>query len=342
MNSNPKVTVLMSVYNGEKYLHEAIDSILNQTFKNFEFLIINDGSTDETKKILKSYNDPRIIILENETNIGLTRSLNRGLRIAKGEYIARQDADDISMTERLKKQVSFLERNKNIGLVGTYCYVINEKGTMLYKTKSPLKHENILKFLTRGSVFAHGSVIFRKVLLEKVGAYREEFKSSQDYDLWLRFIENTKASCLSEFLYKWRLIPTSISATQRIQQEEYASLALDFALERKVYGKDTLQKAKETGKEIDLSENFKEKGLGNEDIMIKSYDFWEKRLIKRNKFREFLVFFILLVKIRPFRLKTWFLLLLVLFKPFKITLGFLLHALRKTGKAFLKLKGSRK
>src|SRR3990170_6306785 len=104
---NPEITVLMSVYNGERFLREAIESILNQTYRDFEFLIINDGSTDSSREIILSYNDPRIRLIDNELNIGLTRSLNKGLRLARGKYIARQDADDISFRKRLEKQVAF-------------------------------------------------------------------------------------------------------------------------------------------------------------------------------------------------------------------------------------------
>ena len=98
----PKVSVLMSVYNGERYLREAVESILNQTFTDFEFIIIDDGSTDSSRAILASFDDPRIVLLQNETNIGLTRSLNEGLSLARGKYIARQDADDASLLERLE------------------------------------------------------------------------------------------------------------------------------------------------------------------------------------------------------------------------------------------------
>jgi len=327
----------MSVCNDAKYIRESVDSILNQTFKDFEFLIMNDGSTDETYEILKSYNDSRIRIHKNRKNIGLTKSLNIGLRMAKGKYIARQDADDISMPERLEKQVDFLEQNKDVGLVGAYSCVINGKGKILYKSRVSERNEEISEKLMRGNIFAHGSVMFRRALIEKVGMYREEFKSSQDYDLWLRFKEVTEAANIPEFLYKWRLVPDSISATKRIQQEGYASLALDFAKERRTHGKDILQRAKEEGQKIELSELFIEKGIGNDVVMIKSYDFWAKILIKRNNLREFFVFFLLLLKENPFRLKTWFLLLLILLKPFKVTFGFLFRILRRTGKAFLKL-----
>ena len=129
---NPKVTVLMSVYNGEKYLQEAIDSILEQTFKDFEFLIINDGSTDKTGEILESYHDLRIKIINNEKNIGLTKSLNKGLKLARGEYIARQDADDISMPERLEKEVEFLETHQDYAVVGAFAKIINKNSEILF------------------------------------------------------------------------------------------------------------------------------------------------------------------------------------------------------------------
>ena len=116
----PTVTVLLSVYNGERYLRESIESILNQTFTDFEFLIINDGSTDDSRRIISSYDDPRIQLIDNEQNIGLSQSLNKGLKLARGTYIARQDADDISEPERLAKQVSYMDRNPHIALLGSW------------------------------------------------------------------------------------------------------------------------------------------------------------------------------------------------------------------------------
>lgn len=143
-NISPKVSVVMSVYNGEKYLPETIDSILNQTFKDFEFIIINDGSTDKTAKILTSYDDPRIRIF-NQENMGLTKSLNRAISLAKGEYIARMDADDISYPERLKKQVDYLNKNPDIGLVGSKYIRIDKRGRKIDEINVPIGTDNILK-----------------------------------------------------------------------------------------------------------------------------------------------------------------------------------------------------
>ncbi|TNE70794.1 glycosyltransferase family 2 protein, partial [bacterium] len=119
---SPVITCLMSVYNGEEFLREAMDSILDQTYTNFEFLIINDGSTDDTVPIIESYDDPRIRLIHNEVNIGLTKSLNKGIGLAKGEYIARMDADDISLPERFERQIEVL-LNSKIDICGTQGYV---------------------------------------------------------------------------------------------------------------------------------------------------------------------------------------------------------------------------
>lgn len=235
---SPTVTVLMSVYNGEKYLRQAIDSILNQTFKDFEFLIINDGSTDKTLEILQSYNDSRIKIINNEKNIGLTKSLNKGLRIASGKYIARQDADDVSLPERLKKQVKFLEKNKTVGLLGSSYYIIdaNDKRIAIDKisTEKNASSKQTAHFI------CHGSVLIRKKCLEKVGTYREIFKYAQDYDLWLRVANKFEIRNIREPLYNLRITDNSISSKKKSQQDLYASLAIKLAEEREVYGKDRL------------------------------------------------------------------------------------------------------
>ena len=239
---NPKVTVLMSVYNGEKYLNEAIDSILGQTFKDFEFLIVNDGSTDKTREILESYKDPRIRIINNEKNIGLTKSLNIGLRIVKGEYIARQDADDISCGNRLERQIKFLDEKLDIAIVGTNYFRINEKGDIIQEIKRQEKDKDIKKYLLNGNQLGHGTIMFRKSCIEKVGFYREEFKFAQDYDFVLHFSEKYKLANIPETLYKWRINSDSVSVSRKIIQDRYAKLALRLFNERKKLGYDRLEK----------------------------------------------------------------------------------------------------
>ena len=131
----------MSVYNGEKYLREAIESILNQTFTDFEFLIVNDGSTDSSLEIILSYPDERIRVIRNDRNIGLTKSLNKALQQAKGEYIARQDADDISLQNRFEEQLIYLEKHPEVALLGTSAYKIDERGEILAKVIVPTEED---------------------------------------------------------------------------------------------------------------------------------------------------------------------------------------------------------
>lgn len=261
----------MSVYNGEKYLQEAIDSILGQTFKDFEFLIINDGSTDKTAEILKSYNDPRIKIINNEKNIGLTKSLNKGLRLVRGEYIARQDADDISMPERLEKEVEFLEQNKNVGLVGTDYFMINEKGKVVHIVKCLNGCRELKAKLLESNQFGHGSVMFRRECIDNIGAYREEFKFAQDYDFYLRIVEAYDVANISEPLYKWRIDSKSISVAKKALQDKYTLLAIELAKEKRKLGKDELQSLKR--EEVN---NFMD------NYLISKYEFQNKKKIAQN------------------------------------------------------------
>lgn len=216
---NPKVTVLMSVYNGEKYLGEAIDSIVQQTFTDFEFIIINDGSTDGTIQILKSYNDPRIVVI-NQFNAGLTKSLNKGIDLARGKYIARMDSDDISLPERLKKQVDFMETNAEVGVCGTWVSAFKPDCSVVWRY--PVEPEIIRSFLLFWVPLAHPSVIFRRSLLvEKKLFYSEEFIYAQDYEFWHRCAENSPLANLPEVLLKYRLSSESVSSKSNKQQRDF-------------------------------------------------------------------------------------------------------------------------
>jgi len=187
--NKPKVTVLMPVYNGEKYLNEAIESILNQTYKDFEFLIINDGSTDNSVKIIESYNDPRIHLVHNEKNLKLIASLNKGLNIAKGEYIARMDCDDVSLPDRLLKQVQYLDNHPDVGVLGCGTKNVDENLNTISEPERPLTYlQNKWKLLF-SSTLMHPSVMYRKELILKYGGYSHEFIHAEDYDLWSRLID---------------------------------------------------------------------------------------------------------------------------------------------------------
>lgn len=169
-DKNPKVSVLMGVYNGEKYLREAIDSILNQTFKDFEFIIIDDGSTDNTSNIIKSYNDPRIILFK-QNNSGCYKALNLGLKHAKGKYIAIMDSDDISHNERFEKQFEYLENHKECVCCSTDTNIIDEEGNNIYTIRNNLSKKELRKQLPERNPFTHSSLMIRKNIMLGISGY---------------------------------------------------------------------------------------------------------------------------------------------------------------------------
>jgi len=186
-----KLTVLMSVFNADRYLRSAIDSILNQSFSDFEFLIINDGSTDNTSHILAACNDPRIRIVNNAHNIGLTKSLNKGLEISRGEYIARMDADDISLPDRFARQISFLGRTCHIHCVGCYNFIIDENGRKTGEMRWPHgRNANVSAIASSTNPVGHPNVIYKKDVVMKIGKYNEFYHTCQDLELWFRFYKH--------------------------------------------------------------------------------------------------------------------------------------------------------
>lgn len=207
----PMVTVLMSVYNGEKFLKEAMESILNQTFTNFEFLIINDGSTDSSVEIIESYKDSRIRLINNEKNLKLIASLNKGISLAKGKYIARMDCDDFSVPQRLQKQVEFLESNSEYGLVGTYYTVIDGEGKEQRNVSYPSSNELIKLFLSLNCPLAHGSIMGRTELFKENLYGSKESYAVEDYELWTRMAKVTKIHNIPEYLFKYRIYGESFS-----------------------------------------------------------------------------------------------------------------------------------
>jgi len=237
--SAPKVSVLMSVYNGERYLRGAIDSILAQTFGDFEFIIINDGSTDGTRSILESYRDERIRLFHQD-NMGLTKSLNKGIRLARGEYIARMDADDISAPERLALEAAHLDSHPGCAGVSAYAHFIDHRGRILATHTPPTKPKDVADALSKGNVL--NSEMLRKPALEAVGLYREEFRYAQDYDLCLRLAERYDLANLPEFLYSIRFHPRSITISRMAVQSFYADMARVLAAERRATGSDRLQR----------------------------------------------------------------------------------------------------
>lgn len=211
----PLLSVIMSVYNGEKYLQQAIESILQQSYDDFEFLIYNDGSSDNTQSIINKYNDPRII-LTNQKNIGLTKTLNLAIKKARGKYIARMDADDIAEPNRFEKQILFLENNPDILLCGSQANIIDEKGNFQKKYTVPLENKKIKKGILLHNPFIHSTIIFKKELIEKIGDYNENFKFAQDYELWTRVIAKFKTANLPDCLLNYRIYKNNITHSNNL------------------------------------------------------------------------------------------------------------------------------
>ena len=228
----PRVSVVMAVKNGATYIESAVSSITAQAFRDFEFIIIDDGSTDSTVEYLRSISDPRITIIWNGKNQGLTKSLNMGIDIASGEYIARIDADDISYPLRLSKQVTFLDTHPEVGLLGTYCNVIDEKGCIKNNGGNLCtSNSNISRMLLVDNYFAHCSVMFRREVFLDIGGYNDAYRYAQDYELWTRIALRTEVAKLPEWLVAWRELPSGLTATKRDKQA-YAAARISIAYMR--------------------------------------------------------------------------------------------------------------
>ncbi len=211
----PRVTVLMAVYNGERYLREAMESVLAQTFADFEFLVVDDGSTDASAQIIASYADPRVRPVRNRANLGLVASLNRGLELARGEYVARMDADDISRPERLSHQVRFMEVHPGVGVCGSWVQFFPDR----YIWKLPRSSEEIRcrQFSIVG--VAHPSVMLRRRLFVEHGLfYSPGFPYLEDFELWDRALKHMEFANIQEVLLDYRISPGQISTLHRAEQ----------------------------------------------------------------------------------------------------------------------------
>lgn len=220
------ISIIMAVYNAEKYLTESIRSVLAQSYEDYEFIIVDDGSTDNSLSIIKRF-------AENNTKInyykiphsGLAKALNIGCEKSKNTYIARIDADDIWMPEKLEIQVDFLRRHPEIALLGSSVTCINQNGHIIYckgfNNGNELRHEEILNKLLRYNVFCHSSVIFKRETFEKVGKYDESFFSSMDYDLWIKIAKQHQTFILSNKLTQYRISDDMMSRQyKKIQLQE--------------------------------------------------------------------------------------------------------------------------
>ena len=216
MINQPLVSFIISVYNGEAYIERCIKSIFNQTYQNLEIIIIDDCSTDSTNLILKnlSYQSKiKINLIKNSINLGLTKSLNIAANIARGEWLARLDADDISKKDRIKNQINFAIKNSQYSIIGSSCDFINREGKYLFSKNYPSEHYQIKSVLEKaGAFFPHSSVIIKKDVFSELGGYNPYMKYSQDYELWLRASARFKIFSIKKKLVSVRIHDNRISS----------------------------------------------------------------------------------------------------------------------------------
>ena len=218
MPRRPLVTVLLSTYNDLRFLPEAVDSILAQTLADFEFLVIDDDSTDGTREYLERLRDKRVRVVRNASNHGLTRSLNRGLSAAAGKFVARMDADDVAMPDRLARQVEFLRAHPEVGVVGSSRLLVDERGEFVAQASAVTDDLSIRWKCLLGNPFAHPTVILRlDVIDEHRLRYDEAFRTAQDYELWTRLLPLTRGANIAEPLLKYRL-RDGVSRVQKSEQ----------------------------------------------------------------------------------------------------------------------------
>lgn len=237
----PRISVVLAIYNGERHLDDAVRSVLGQTFTDFELIIVDDGSTDTTPRLLAAWQqaDPRVRVVRQE-NRGLSASLNTGVGMATGAYIARQDADDVSMAERFARQASHLDAHPSVAAVGSSASVIDRIGATVGGLTAAVGPEAVRHgLLTLRTTPVHGSMMMRREALQAVGGYRDAFRVGQDYDLWLRLSAHFDLDNLPEVLYQWRLDRDSVYTSRRATQLKYAAIALAFARERAAHGSDS-------------------------------------------------------------------------------------------------------
>ena len=232
------ISVIMPVHNGEKYLAEAIKSILAQTLKDFEFIIIDDCSTDHTAEIIKSFKDPRIIVIKNDHQSGVATSLNKGINAAKGKYVARMDADDISLSKRFETQVAYMEKHPTVGVCGTWVKTFNTNDTKKRQLwKKPVTDGEIKMLMFFTSSLIHPTVMFRRETLNTYNLrYDETYQSAQDYELWSQAIDCVEFANIPKVLLLYRIHANSITGTKSAAQQrnadtvrEYLSKKIGFA-----------------------------------------------------------------------------------------------------------------
>ena len=205
MKKNPKISVIMSVYNGMPYLEEAARSILHQTYKNFEFIIVDDASKDKSWQFVRNLKDKRIKVIRNKKNLGLAASLNLALRLAQSDFIARMDADDISLSKRLETQLAFMLKNPKIDICGTWVDLINKKGQIIGEKKYPTTDYVIKKALAWYSPIIHPTLMVKSKVFNSLSGFDTNFDMAEDYELLMRAKTKFKMANIPQKLLLWRV-----------------------------------------------------------------------------------------------------------------------------------------
>lgn len=270
MNEKILISVIMPVYNTEEaMLREAIESILNQSYRNFEFIIINDASDENTTAIIDTYKDKRIHHIINEKNLGITKSLNRGLDLVTGKYIARMDSDDISLPQRFERQLEYMEKNRNVAVLGSVAQIIGEDTVIFHRYSEDYEVMRIrLSFSNVGVI--HPTAFLRREMVGKL-RYDEGILKGQDYEFWTRCIECGELKVLPEILLKYRIHTNQISVKSNAKQAEYTDVIRLRMLEHVGHFTD-----KEKQLYLALCKQ-------NPDYKLSEYRKLVKKLVKENK-----------------------------------------------------------
>ncbi|MCJ7471688.1 MAG: glycosyltransferase [Actinobacteria bacterium] len=256
-----EVSIVMSIFGYEKYVEESVESILRQTFTNIEFIIIDDNCSYDLYKKIRKFNDERIIYIRNKENIGLTESLIKGISAARGKYIARQDAGNISLVDRIEKQYNYLENNKDYYLIGSSVILIDECSREICKIIADTDAGSVRRRLPENNCIDHSTIMFRNT---GENIYRAGFRYSQDYDFYLNLLsKGIIFGNMPDILLKERLIPDSITYAKRNEQLVFENLARRFYFERLKYSKDSYDLL-DTGEFI----NNPQKSIGEKDNFL--------------------------------------------------------------------------
>jgi glycosyltransferase involved in cell wall biosynthesis len=267
-------SVLLTVYNGEAKLAEAIESILNQTERDFEFIIIDDKSKDHSKQIISEYakKDSRIRPLFHERNMGLAKSLNEGLALASTDLIARMDQDDISLPSRLKLQVRFMRTRPEIAAAGSFVYHMGRTPKLDRLVRLPAEHDEIVQVLPRQNCMYHPSIMLRRQVVLELGGYREEFRNAEDYDLWLRLSQKHRLANLQLPLLRYRFSAGGMSLGKRWEQMRYVQMAQVSYRDSSLAGPDLERAADNALEQVDRHEYFDIVAKGTLTEMIRLGD----------------------------------------------------------------------